>query len=411
MTVEPNMTGPCNGVNPLFKTRHCELLTESAASLRSLAAQYPIFLNIAPMRFLYYFFYRLLPVRKVKTDGALYLLNEDEIRSIRRNERTAVWIAAFLGAMGVVLLYVPQYVFPGLFPNTAITLGGKTYQVPLVMLLYSLALVVVELVLLTFLNIWCTHAVAVATGFLNYTNKNEKERRNLLVDIGLEKKNKQVLTYGIDPLQGINKKALMAWNLLFILKATLSNMLFKVLIQRLLGRYAVKALQDFAGIPIFALWNAYGTRVILRQARVIIMGQNLIESLGQRLIKQQPATDSFKALLYDTLQYIAISKRDFHYNHYLLTKNLFDLYGIAPKKGHWLETGYYQKLQAAAPQEKQVCQLIIVLGFLLDGRLSYREKKQIAELREQGLLHLSVEQLQQQQRNFVEGKGVVLENG
>jgi hypothetical protein len=36
----PNMAGLCNGVNPLFKTRHREFLTESGASLRSLAAQY-----------------------------------------------------------------------------------------------------------------------------------------------------------------------------------------------------------------------------------------------------------------------------------------------------------------------------------------------------------------------------------
>lgn len=365
-----------------------------------------IFRNIAPMRFLYYFFYRLLPIRKVNTDGALYLLNEQEIAGIRRNETIAMWIAAFLGAMGVVLLYVPQYLFPGLFPDTAITWSGKTYHLPIVMLLYSLVLVVVEIVLLTFLNIWCTHEVAVATGFLNYTNKSEKDRRNLLVDIGLEKKNKQVLTYGIDPLQGINKKALMVWNLLFILKATLSNMLFKVLIQRLLGRYAVKALQDFAGIPIFALWNAYGTRVILRQARVIIMGQNLIEELQHRIYKEQAPTDSFKSLLYDTLQYIAISKRDFHYNHYLLAKNLFDLYKIPPQKEHWLEAGYYEKLRMADPQEKKICQLIIVLGFLLDGKLSYREKQQMTELREQDLLSLSSAELKTYQEDFVQGRGV-----
>jgi hypothetical protein len=358
------------------------------------------------MKFLYFLFYRLLPIRKVHTDGALYLLNEQEIASIRRNENIAVWIAAFLGAMGVVLLYLPQYAFPGLFPDTAITLGGKTYQLPIVMLLYSVVLVVVEIVLLTFLNIWCTHAVAVATGFLNYTNKNEKDRRNLLVDIGLEKKNKQVLTYGIDPLQGINKKALMAWNLLFILKATLSNMLFKVLIQRLLGRYAVKALQDFAGIPIFALWNAYGTRIILRQARVIIMGQNLIEELEHRIYREQPATKGFKALLYDTLQYIAVSKRDFHYNHYLLTKNLFELYDIPPQKEHWLETGFYEKLRQANVQEREICQLVIVLGFLLDGKLSYREKQQIAELREQGLLSLTADELKAYQLDFVQGRGV-----
>ncbi len=358
------------------------------------------------MKLLYYLFYRILPIRKVNTDNQLYLLNADEIRGIRRNENIAVAIAAFLGAMGVVLLYLPQYAFPQWFPDTTIRLFGKSFALPLVMLAYSLVLVVVELLLLTFLNIWCTHEVAVATGFLNYSNKKEKDKRNLLVNIGLEKKNKQVLTYGIDPLQGINKKALLAWNFFFILKATLSNMLFKLLIQRVLGRYAIKAVQDFAGIPIFALWNAWGTRVILKEARVIILGQNLIEEVCTRIKKDQPASAAFKELLYDTLQYIAVSKRDFHQNHYLLTRNLFELYEVPHKSAHWVEKGYYEKLRGAEKSEKEVCQLIIVLGFLLDGKISWREKQQVKELQQEGLIDTSVDNITRYQDDFIHGRGL-----
>ncbi len=358
------------------------------------------------MKLLYYYFYQWLPVRKISTDGELFLLSEAEIKAIRRNETIAVWTAAFLGAMGVVLLYVPQYAFPEWFPDTRITLFGKIWAVPVVMLVYTVLLVVIELLLLTLLNIWCTHQVAVATGFLNYSNKKEPEKRNLLVDIGLEKKNKAVLSYGIDPLQGINKKALFIWNFFFILKATLSNMLFKVLIQRVLGRYAVKAVQDFAGIPIFALWNAWGTRTILREARVIIMGQNLVQEICIRIHRQQQPSPGFNALLYDTLQYIAISKRDFHQNHYLLTKNLFDLYGVEQKNEHWLEKGYYARLKAVAPKEKSLCILIIVLGFLLDGKLSFREVQQIKELRAEGLLETDEQSIKKYQADFINGKGV-----
>jgi uncharacterized membrane protein len=358
------------------------------------------------MKLLYYYFYRILPIRKVNTDDQLYLLNEAEIRTIRRNEWIAVGVAAFLGAMGVVLLYVPQYAFPEWFPETTFTLLGYSFTLPLVMIAYSIALVVIELLLLTLLNIWCTHEVAVATGFLNYQNKKEAEKRNLLVNIGLEKKNKQVLTYGIDPLQGINKKALLAWNFIFILKATLSNLLFKILIQRVLGRYAVKALQDFAGIPIFALWNAWGTRIILREARVIIMGQNLIEELCSRIYQNQPTTDSFKALLYDTLQYIAVSKRDFHQNHYLLTRNLFELYQVKQAEESWVEKGYYRKLKNASPDEQRICQLIIIIGFLLDGRISWREKQKVNALQRAGLLDINAQQVMQYQQDFVLGRGL-----
>ncbi len=355
---------------------------------------------------IYHLFYRLLPIKKVKTDNQLFLLSEEEIRTIRTRENIAIWLAAFFGVMGVVLLYVPQYAFPQLFPETNIHLFGKTFAVPVVMLVYSVILVIIEIMLLTFLNIWCAHEVAVATGFLNYQSKKENDKRNLLIDIGLEKKNKEILKYGIDPLQGINKKALMAWNFFFILKATLSNMLFKVFIQRVLGRYAVKAVQDFAGIPIFAAWNAYGTRVILKEARVIIMGQNLIEEVCRRIRKDQAPTEAFKNLLYDTLQYIAVSKRDFHQNHYILTKNLFDIYGITPKDNHWLEEGYYEKLHAAGKEEREVCQLLIAIGFLLDGKLSLNERLQIHELKKEGLLDMGSDDIKKYQHDFLHGRGI-----
>lgn len=358
------------------------------------------------MKLFYNLFYKWLPVRKVHTDGQLFLLTEDEIKTIRRKEIIAVWLAAFFGAMGVLLLYVPQYTLPGLFPDTPVSLFGKKIAVPLTMLLYSLVLVIIEIMLLTFLNIWCAHEIAVATGFLNYQSKKEKDKRSLLINIGLEKKNKEVLKYGIDPLQGINRKALMLWNFFFILKATLSNMLFKVLMQRMLGRYAVKAVQDFAGIPIFALWNAWGTRVILKEARVIIMGQNLVETLVAAIRKDQPVTAAFKNLLYDTLQYIAVSKRDFHQNHYVLTKNLFEMYGISPKENHWLEKGFYQKLHAAGKEEREVCQLLICVGFILDGRLSLNERLQLKELQQEGLIHLSAATIKQYQEDFLNGRGI-----
>ena len=353
----------------------------------------------------------MLPIRKVNADNRMFILNNSEISSLKRNERFAIWTAASFGAMGVILLYLPQYIFPHLFPVTSISLFGKIFPVPIVMILYSIVLVVIEIMLLTFLNIWCTHEVAVATGFLTKQNKHTKDTRNLLINIGLEKKNKQVLQYGINPLQGINKKALLVWNLFFILKATLSNILFKIIIQRLFARlaiteYAAEAVANFAGIPIFAAWNAYGTHVILKEARVIIMGQNLIEDICSRIRKDRPPTEDFRSLLYDTLQYIAISKRDFHQNHFILTKNLFEIYGMSPKEAHWLESGYYEKLKAAGKEEREACQLIIVLGFLLDGRLSIREKLQINELQDEGLLHLGDKEIRQYQKDFLNGKGV-----
>ena len=358
------------------------------------------------MQFAYNLFYRLLPVKKVNVDESLFLLNDDEIKAIKQKERFAVWMAAIIGAMGVVLLYVPQYVSPHWFPKIPISVFNKVFELPLVSLLYSIILVYIEILSLTFLNIYCIHEVAVATGFLNAINKKDVERRTLMMNIGLEKKDRSLLKYGIDPLQGLNKKRLLVWNLLLTLKATLSNMLFKFIVQRVLGRYAIKAVQDFAGIPIFAAWNAWGTYTILKQARVVIMGQNLIEMLCARIRQDQEPTEDFKMLLYDTLQYVAVSKRDFHQNHFVLTKNLFLIYNVQPKKTQWLQEDFIQRLKSAPAGQKEICQLLIVVGFILDGHISIRERMKINELQKEKLLDLEDKEIFRYHKDFIDGKGV-----
>lgn len=358
------------------------------------------------MRRIYLLFYRLLPVTRVNVDDELYLLNEDEIAAIKKREHIAIIISAIIGALGVILLYVPYYVFPQWFQPIPVTLFGRTFEVPVTYILYSVLLVAIEILLLTFLNIWCAHEIAVATGFLNYENKRHPEKHNLLLDIGLEKKNKKILSYGIDPLIGVNRKALIAWNLLFILKATLTNFLFRFFIQRVMGRNLIRAIQDFAGIPIFAFWNAFGTRTILKEARVIIMGQNLIELSMNRIRYAGGIPDDKKSIISDTMQYIAVSKRDFHQNHFLLTHNLFEFFGIEERKGHWDEKNYLGELKEADPAIRNQCLFIILLGDLLDGKISARERVKLKNLRDLGLLDYSDLEMKQFTKDLLQGRGI-----
>jgi hypothetical protein len=358
------------------------------------------------MKRIYSWFYLLLPVTHVQVDDELYLLNESEIRAVQKRERIAIWLSAFIGAMGVILLYVPYYLVPHWFPQTTVNLLGKTFSIPMVFLIYSVVLVVIELGLLAFLNIWCAHEIAVATGFLNYENKRHGDKKNLLMDVSMEKKNKSILKYGIDPLLGLNRHVIILWNLLFIFKATLTNFLFRFFIQRLVGRYVVRAIQDFAGIPIFAFWNAYGTRIILREARVIIMGQNLIEVYVNHLRRQPMPGNVEKSLISDTMQFIAVNKRDFHQNHFLLTHNLFELLGIEERKGGWNEENYLDRLKTADHQTREQCVFLIILGLVLDGSISAREKNRIRELHQLGILPYDGEQMQKITREFIQGRGI-----
>jgi hypothetical protein len=361
---------------------------------------------------LYNLYYNRLSIPNINTDNQLHLLNEDEIAVIRRQENLAIFWSASIGMLGVLFLYLPQYWFPELFPDTELNLPiiGKI-QFPLIATLFGIPLVFVEIYALTLLNIHSVHRIAAATGFINLEDKNTDEKRSKLLGISTEEKDKSLLNYGIDPLQGMAKYQIFLITALFALKATLSNLVMKIVVRRVLGRYAVREVLDMLGIPVFAFWNALATRTVLREARVVIMGQNLIDNIlknisSNELLKNQFQNPENQTLLYDTLQFIAISKRDFHANHVYLTHHILDAFAVPIKEKHLLSKDYLQNLSKASEFVENLCKFIIILGFLLDGSFSFREIKRLQELNKVQILEEEFNEIRAYKNDFLNGKGL-----
>jgi hypothetical protein len=139
---------------------------------------------------------------------------------------------------------------------------------------------------------------------------------------------------------------------------------------------------------------------------VIIMGQNLIEVLMNRIKYSGGIPDEKKSIISDTMQYIAVSKRDFHQNHFVLTRNLFELFGIEERKGHWDEKIYLVELKEAEQSVRNKCLFIILLGDILDGKISSRERFKLKQLRDLGLLEYNDQEMKQFTKDFLEGRGI-----
>jgi hypothetical protein len=350
-------------------------------------------------------FYQKLPARDAGADEQQHLLSASEIRRLRRRQRLVMSVAALLSVIGFLAYYLPVYRYPLLFPSIklAIPLIGAVIKLPWAELLWCVALTSIELYLLTLLNIFGAHEIAVATGFI--TGATKSERADAILRIGLEKKTSEVSRYGIDPFQGVNKRLLFLFNAVLRLKGWFANQVIRFLVRLLLGRYAVRAVLDFAGMPIYMAINAYSVHAVMREARVIIMGKTLIDILIARLPRHELSV-SEKELLYDTLQYIAVCKRDFHQNHYLLTKALLEYFYIPAEKYHHLPEDYSERLKQAPAAQAALCRLIILLGFILDGRVSWRERLRIRQMNRLGVLRESHADLKRYARDFLNGAGV-----
>ncbi len=355
---------------------------------------------------MYQWFFNRLKIGPSVADATVQTLSDEESAALKTLETKVTWAAAMIGALGVVVLFVPRYLFPQWFLEIPLDLFGFAFTLPWVFVLWSALLVLSEIVILTLMHLYCIHKMAVITGFLTEQNRFDVSLKTLLIKLGREQKDTSIQRFGINPLEGLNRSALLLFNLFIAFKASLSNMLFKFVIQRMLGRYAFQWIQDMAGVPVFAVWNAFGTRHILNQGRIVIMGQNLVREVTARITAVSPSVSPHESLVFQTLKLVAISKRDYHFNHFVLVKNLVEQYRLKPVEGLFEMDSYFEALRQAPASVRELCALLTVLGFLLDGKLSGREKKRFVELKEKHLVNFEWTEIEAWNRQFVDGKGL-----
>lgn len=359
------------------------------------------------MERLYQKFFEKLPVRSVATDEDLHLLSPEELRLVRKTERWALIAAVLIELAAYVIVFLPIYEFPDFFESNTVGLGG-----PFVHLTakfhwakdgWMFIVTVLELYVLLLLNLAAVHGIAVATG---YIKRNAMARETAgLIRIALESRFSELHQFGIDPYERMNP-----WVLYFFLgfnrlKGLIGSVIARAVISNLFGREVMRVYLDFSGMPIYMAINMYTTHVILRNARVVVMGQTSIEIVRRQLPTAQLDSSELE-LIYDSLQFIAIHKRDFHANHYYLSKGIIDHYGIAIEENHPLPANFLAKLKSARQPVADVCRLIIVLGFLLDGTISWRERRELAVLQAEGILDLSLADLEDYRDQFVDGQGL-----
>ncbi|MEY4928199.1 MAG: hypothetical protein RI894_2637 [Bacteroidota bacterium] len=368
------------------------------------------------MRKLFRLFLQKLPARHREIDTNLHLLSQSELAAIYWTQWTSVLVATLLSVLGFVALYLPFYQFPEWFQTIELRVPYYgVYALPWVFNLYSLILMVAEIYTLTMLHIYTVYRLACITGYLTADDlrddlNGDALRLTTVLDVGLEVKNKAQIEYGIDPFQGMSVSVIFLANSLLRLRGLLSSIVIKWVVGRWLGLSTLRAIMDFSVMPLYMLLNGYGTYLLLREARVVIMGQHLIERVLQAIdfpfFKNNYHADYLSEILYDTLQFVAVQKRDYHSNHYILAKLLLEKFDIQPRKTHILRENYLEILEKSPERLRNLCILILHLGFLLDGSFSFREKAKVVNMHRRGIITENVADVSSYLRSFLRGEGM-----
>jgi hypothetical protein len=342
----------------------------------------------------------------------LHIISDEERKEIIMAERIAIFLSAIIGSVMVIIYALPvnyigffSYSYELKVPFTTINI-----EIQIITLLYGFLLVIVELMLLIFLDIYNTHKIAVAVGFINQENKNNSNKKEYIINFGSQKNIKKIHQLGLDPFLEINKIYYIVLNAFYKLKATLSNYLIRFFLTKIAGRYATRIILDLAGVPVFAFWNAWATRKIIKEARLHLIGLAYINLLLNDMIKFRRITDSEKILIYDLLQFIVASKRDYHLNHFILSDEIINVFEIKIESKHKISDSFFEDYKKCDDALKKLITRTLILGFLLDGNISRRELYRLKELKNKEVVKVEEIEIRTYLRRFKYGEdlGIIL---
>jgi len=339
----------------------------------------------------------------------LYQLSPAEIAQLNKIRIRTYLKAGIAGALGIILLYIPYHLWKDiLFPASLIQLPfiDNQIEVEVEFLIYSIVLVIAEIAYLTAVNVNVVSQIAHACGCPNPSDVHYESNVNALIAVGLEKKQKELKSIGINPFDGLSAVMVFVYQIVLKLKAALSGFLLKVLITKIVGRYVLRMFVDLAGIPIYAFWNIWGARTIMNETRVRVMAPPLIKKFTQQLFDDFKDNIEFKSAIYNTLQAISTSKRSFHYNHFLLATSVLNQFNIPVDSTPEFEEDFLMKIPKFDEAIEKAVAKLLLFGIMIDGRLSLREKRALQNLRELGVMPYSKEEVKRWTKDYFEGRGL-----
>lgn len=350
--------------------------------------------------------------QSVQEESELFIMNDQERSELRSIKKRTFIKAGVAGALGVILLYIPYHLDNGFFfPKREFFLPENPfYNEPIAVevefMIFSVVLVMIEIWYLTYINIRAVSAIAHVCGHPNPADENYRHNLEALIAVGLERKHKQLEKIGINPYEGLNKVGVIIFQFLLRLKATASNMLFRMIMKRALGRYALRFVLDMMGIPVYAAWNIWGSNRVINEAKIRVMAPPLIKRCAELIYEEQKDNTEFKEKLYDTLQLISESKRSFHYNHFLLSVTLLNKFDVEIREEPVHNPNFLKEIPQLSKLTQSGIQKLFVFGIMIDGRLSLREKKAVEYLIKHNVLPYSLAEIQQWCDDYSEGNGI-----
>ena len=338
-------------------------------------------------------------------DDPIHVLNPVERAGLLRVTRGAVLRAALAGVLNAAVTG-----FGALF--AARVLGHKPEHAALAQnvsywgLFLALALLaaVLEIAYLYWDALRAVRELPLVAGLQLETSEN-MDVRFALARAALELPNSPEVTFGVDPHREASRWQIATASAVYKLKVSVTNFVFKALVQRAVGRLATRALLAFTAIPINALWNGVVAWFVLREARVRVMGPSAAAEMLQIVFEAAPAPSrALCTSLHCALGAAVVRTSQLHPNHLALMRELRQRIGEPPSGVEVDDSrAFLHSLSALTPAERASALRVLSIAAILDGRLVPRERRLLGEAYAAAGVPSQLEHVERLRKAFVAG--------
>jgi hypothetical protein len=344
---------------------------------------------------------------------AVHLLNAAERAAVGRIARGAIFRSCLAGAISATVAAVAEVWATEPADGTAL-LSNESLRFWAIVGAATAISAVLEILYLYWDILRSVHELSQVTGLQLFGANREQTDRQIaqaMARAALELPNPVNLFDRINPRREASKWRLMVASLVYKLKVGVSNFLIKLLVRRLLGRVFVRSvvnsLVPFAAVPITAAWNGVVTWLVMREARLRAMGPSAARELADVIFADAPPlSEAGRLAAVRAVAAAIVRTQDLH-------PNLVALLGEVQRKAG--DTGaaelddpgaFLRSLATLSPGEQRLALQTLVVGCVVDGRLTGREKRLLTQAFAELGRPLDFGPVHRLRRELVAGNGV-----
>lgn len=304
---------------------------------------------------------------------SVHLLDASERAAVRRIERGALTRAALAGATSALAAALADAAVQAHEDSQPVLYWAVVGGV-------SACAAVGEIAFMSWDALRSAHAISVAAGVILDEQREREQTLAVLARAALEVPSPPDSVAGVNPLRETARWRLLLAGVAYKLKVSASNVIFKQVLRRALGRAAVRAWLQFVSIPITAAWNVFTCARVLRELRVRVFGASLAKDAVARLL---PAGVPVPAPLADTLLRAVgasvVRSADPHPNLARLLDELERRLAAPRPPGLDDAALFLRGLAALPPEHGAIALRLLRVAVVCDGRIAKRERALVAE--------------------------------